>query len=231
MAQEKLITINVKNVSLKEIFKDTFAADPGAITTDAIIAQLKEDENTKRVQPQVDAFIAKYTEIAEGADTASLTPEGIIALVNAYAEATNGADVSGLTPQNVTAMVAAYEELASGVDISTLKPDEITAYISNYLEEHNVDTLSLIHISYYNAGQIYRGIHVPNAVADRFLQDYQAGTRHSFGILQSFSSREDVAESFGVWNAVYGHTTSIKFVLQGNKTAPSTCLLYTSRCV
>lgn len=122
---------------------DTFAADPGAITTDAIIAQLKEDENTKRVQPQVDAFIAKYTEIAEGADTASLTPEGIIALVNAYAEATNGADVSGLTPQNVTAMVAAYEELASGVDISTLKPDEITAYISNYLEEHNVDTSGL----------------------------------------------------------------------------------------
>jgi uncharacterized protein YbjT (DUF2867 family) len=50
---------------------------------DAIIAQLKEDENTKRVQPQVDAFIAKYTEIAEGADTASLTPEGSIALVNA----------------------------------------------------------------------------------------------------------------------------------------------------
>ena len=122
---------------------DAFAADPGAITTDAIIAQLKEDENTKRVQPQVDAFIAKYTEIAEGADTASLTPEGIIALVNAYAEATNGADVSGLTPQNVTAMVAAYEELASGVDISTLKPDEITAYISNYLEEHNVDTSGL----------------------------------------------------------------------------------------
>mgnify|MGYP000758776982 CR=1 FL=1 len=30
---------------------DTFAADPGAITTDAIIAELREDENTKRVQP------------------------------------------------------------------------------------------------------------------------------------------------------------------------------------
>ena len=83
-------------------------------------------------------------------------------------------------------------------------------------------TDALLKMPYYNAGPIYRGIHVPNAVADRFLQDYQAGTRHSFGILQSFSSREDVAESFGVWNAVYGHTTSIKFVLQGNKTAPST---------
>lgn len=57
-------------------------------------------------------------------------------------------------------------------------------------------TDALLKMPYYNAGPIYRGIHVPNAVADRFLQDYQAGTRHSFGILQSFSSREDVAESF-----------------------------------
>ena len=56
---------------------DTFAADPGAITTDAIIAELREDENTKRVQPQVEAFIAKYTEVPEGADKAELTPEGI----------------------------------------------------------------------------------------------------------------------------------------------------------
>ena len=63
-------------------------------------------------------------------------------------------------------------------------------------------TDALLKMPYYNAGPIYRGIHVPNAVADRFLQDYQVGTRHSFGILQSFSSREDVAESFGVWNAV-----------------------------
>ena len=122
---------------------DTFAEDPGAITTDAIIAELKEDENTQRVQPQVEAFISKYTEIKEGADTASLTPSGIIALVEKYAEITNGADVSGLTPDNVTAMVAAYEELASGVDVSTLKPDEITAYISQYLEENQIDTSGL----------------------------------------------------------------------------------------
>ena len=122
---------------------NTFAEDPGAITTDAIIAELKEDENTQRVQPQVEAFISKYTEIKEGADTASLTPSGIIALVEKYAEITNGADVSGLTPDNVTAMVAAYEELASGVDVSTLKPDEITAYISQYLEENQIDTSGL----------------------------------------------------------------------------------------
>ena len=122
---------------------DTFAADPGAITTDAIIAELREDENTKRVQPQVEAFIAKYTEVPEGADKAELTPEGIVALVSTYAEATTGADVSGLTPKNVTAMVSAYKELAAGADISTLKPDEITAYISAYLEQSGVDTSGL----------------------------------------------------------------------------------------
>ncbi|MFR6102048.1 MAG: phage tail tape measure protein [Christensenellales bacterium] len=122
---------------------DTFAADPGAITTDAIIAELREDENTKRVQPQVEAFIAKYTEVPEGADKAELTPEGLIAYVSTYAEATNGADVSGLTPENVTAMVSAYKELAAGADISTLKPGEITAYISAYLEESDVDTSGL----------------------------------------------------------------------------------------
>lgn len=122
---------------------DTFAADPGAITTDAIIAELREDENTKRVQPQVEAFIARYTEVPEGADKAELTPEGIVALVSAYAEATTGADVSGLTPENVTAMVSAYRELAAGADVSTLKPDEITAYISAYLEQSGVDTSGL----------------------------------------------------------------------------------------
>ena len=122
---------------------DTFAADPGAITTDAIIAELREDENTKRIQPQVEAFIAKYTEVPEGADKAELTPEGIVALVSTYAEATTGADVSGLTPENVTAMVSAYKELAAGADISTLKPGEIIAYISAYLEESDVDTSGL----------------------------------------------------------------------------------------
>lgn len=122
---------------------NTFAADPGAITTDAIIAELREDENTKRVQPKVEAFIARYTEVPEGADKAELTPEGIVALVSAYAEATTGADVSGLTPENVTAMVSAYRELAAGADISALKPDEITAYISAYLEESGVDTSGL----------------------------------------------------------------------------------------
>ena len=120
-----------------------FAQNPGAITTDAVITQYTEDQNTIMVQPQVDAFIAKYTEIPEGASTAELTPEGLIAYVSMYAEATNGADVSGLTPENVTAMVNAYDELASGTDISALKPDEITAYIADYLEAEGVDTTGL----------------------------------------------------------------------------------------
>ena len=122
---------------------DAFAADPGAITTDAIIAELREDKNTRRVQPKVEVFIARYTEVPEGADKAELTPEGIVALVSAYAEATTGADVSGLTPENVTAMVSAYRELAAGADISALKPDEITAYISAYPEQSGVDTSGL----------------------------------------------------------------------------------------
>ena len=122
---------------------DEFALNPGSITTDAVIASLQENENTVRVQPVVDAFIAKYTEIPEGASTAELTPEGLIAYVSTYAEATTGADVSGLTPENVTAMVSAYKELASGTDMSALTPDEITAYISKYLEENEVDTNGL----------------------------------------------------------------------------------------
>ena len=120
-----------------------FAANPGAITTEAVIAQYTEDQNTIKVQPRVDAFIEKYTEIPEGASTAELTPEGLIAYVATFAEATTGADVSGLTPENVTAMVSAYKELDAGADVSALTPDEISAYISNYLEAEDVDMTGL----------------------------------------------------------------------------------------
>jgi len=122
---------------------DEFAANPGSITTDAIIAGGQEQEGAGNQQIMVDAVIDKYTEKPEGADTASLTPEGIIAYVEAYAEATSGADVSGLTPENVTAMVAAYQEMAEGVDMSTLKPDKIVAYVTEYLEKEGVDTIGL----------------------------------------------------------------------------------------
>ena len=122
---------------------DAFAADPGAITTDAIISGYTESETAAAQQPKVEAFITKYTETPEGADKASLTPAGLIAYVATYAEATGGADVSALNPANVTAMVSAYKELATGTDVSTLKPDEITAYIQKYLEKDGVDTSAL----------------------------------------------------------------------------------------
>ena len=119
-----------------------FAANPGAITTEAIISGYTEAETAAAQQPKIEAFITKYT-VTDETDATALSPEGVIAYVSAYAEATNGADVSGLTPENVTAMVAAYEELASGADVTALKPDEITAYISNYMEENGVDTSGL----------------------------------------------------------------------------------------
>ena len=120
-----------------------FAANPGTITTDAVVNAYTTAENAAAEQPHVDAFIDKYFENPEGADTAQLTPTGILAYVTAYAEATTGADVSSLTPENVTAMVSGYKELASGADISTLKPSEITAYIMKYLEGEGVDTSAL----------------------------------------------------------------------------------------
>ena len=122
---------------------DEFAQDPGAITTEAVIEGYQDEEAAKALQPQVDAFIAKYTEVPEGASTAELTPEGLIGYVDAYAEVTTGADVTSLTPTNIVAMVSAYEELATGADISTLKPNEITAYIYQYLEKEGVDTTGL----------------------------------------------------------------------------------------
>ena len=119
-----------------------FAANPGAITTEAIITGYTEAEAAAAQQPKIGAFITKYT-VTDETDATALSPQGIIAYVSAYAEVTNGADVSGLTPENVTAMVAAYEELASGADVTALKPSEITAYISNYMEANGVDTSGL----------------------------------------------------------------------------------------
>lgn len=122
---------------------DEFAANPGAITTDAVIAGIEQDENAANQQVLVDAVIEKYTEKPEGADKSTLSSEGLIAYVATYAEATSGVDTSALNPENVTAIVAAYQELASGVDISTLKPDEIVAYVKQYLEKEGIDMTGL----------------------------------------------------------------------------------------
>jgi len=120
-----------------------FAANPGAITTEAIIAGYQENEETVRVQPTVDAFVSSYTEVPEGASTAALTPTGLIAYVEKYAEITNGADVTGLTPEIATCLVAGYQELAEGADVSLLKPADIVAYVSDYAEKEGVDLSGL----------------------------------------------------------------------------------------
>jgi len=120
-----------------------FAANPGAITTQAVIDGYEEAETALKLEPKVTAFIEKYMETAEGADTASLTPQGLIAYVSHYAESVLGADGSGLTPENVTAMVSAYKELVTGADVSTLKPGEITAYVSKYLQDKKIDASGL----------------------------------------------------------------------------------------
>lgn len=122
---------------------DAFALDPGAITTQAVIDGYEEAENAQKLQPTVEAFVSGYTEVAEGASTAQLTPAGLLAYVSKYAEVVTGADVSGLTPENITGIVSAYQELAKGADVSKLKPDEITAYISDYLEAQGIDMSGL----------------------------------------------------------------------------------------
>ena len=122
---------------------EQWANHPGSITTDAVIESYSEAENAVKQQPVVDAFVSKYTEKKEGADTSSLTPSGLLAYVSTYAEAVTGTDISGLTPENITAMVAAYQELATGTDTSQLTPDDITAYVLQYLEKKDVDTSAL----------------------------------------------------------------------------------------
>ena len=122
---------------------DEFAANPGVITTDAVIASYQENEETQKIQPTVEAFVSSYTEIPEGADTAALTPLGVIAYVEKYAEVTTGADVSGLTPEIATCFVAGYQELAEGTDISLLKPTDVVAYVTSYAEQQGVDISGL----------------------------------------------------------------------------------------
>ena len=122
---------------------DAFAANPGAITTAAVIQSYTEAETAIKQQPLVNAVIAKYTEIPEGADKSQLTPAGLVAYVSVYAEATSGVDVSGLTPQNIVGIVSGYQELASGTDVSQLSPSDITAYVLKYMEDNNIDTTGL----------------------------------------------------------------------------------------
>lgn len=98
----------------------------------------------------------------------------------------------------------------------------------NLPNETEVISEALMRMPYYN-GRIWRGISVPDAVADStFLNKWIPGSTQYFtdkvgkgrAVVQSFSSDENVAESFGNWNWVGTGETSIKFIMDGNKTAP-----------
>lgn len=95
--------------------------------------------------------------------------------------------------------------------------------------ETEIISEALMRMPYYNGGPIYRGINLPDADAQRvFLDTWKPGTVQMFtdklgngnAVVQSFSSRERVADSFGNWDYVGRGQTSIKFIMDGNKTAP-----------
>ena len=141
---DEMLTLTVDlNMDGAKARWEQWAQNPGEITTDAVVYSYMTAENAMIQQPAVNALIDKYTEVEEGADKASLTPEGILAYVSTYAELTNGADTSGLTPENITALVSAYDEAAAGADLSLLTPDEVTALVMEYLEKSGVDTSGL----------------------------------------------------------------------------------------
>ena len=96
-------------------------------------------------------------------------------------------------------------------------------------QETEIISEALMRMPYYNAGPIYRGVSMPNIVADEvFLNKWIPGSKHIFTdklgggipVVQSFSSDERVAEGFGSWDWVDMGTTSIKFIMKNNKTAP-----------
>lgn len=106
-----------------------FAANPGAITTEAVISGYSYAETATVLQPLIDALVKSYSEIEGGADTTQLTPDDVVAQVASYLEA-EGADISALTPDQVEAIVDAYSE-ATGADKSALLP-AFQAVIASY---------------------------------------------------------------------------------------------------
>ncbi|MEA5065619.1 MAG: phage tail tape measure protein, partial [Eubacteriales bacterium] len=95
-----------------------FAANPGVITTDAVIGNYAQAEEAPVPQPIVDALVQSYSEIENGASTVQLSPNDVVAEVASYLEA-EGANISALKPDQVEAIVNAYAE-ATGCDKSAL---------------------------------------------------------------------------------------------------------------
>ncbi|MEA5068496.1 MAG: phage tail tape measure protein [Christensenellaceae bacterium] len=106
-----------------------FAANPGVITTDAVIGNYAQAEEAPVPQPIVDALVQSYSEIENGASTVQLSPNDVVAEVASYLEA-EGANISALKPDQVEAIVNAYAE-ATGCDKSALL-QAFTAYITAY---------------------------------------------------------------------------------------------------
>ena len=108
--------------------------------------------------------------------------------------------------------------------------DDYDAFTEGRLpHETEIISEALMRMPYYNGGTIYRGLSLPDADAQRiFLDKWKPGTVQIFtdklgngnAVVQSFSSKESVANSFGSWNWVGRGETSIKFIMDDNKTAP-----------
>ena len=106
-----------------------FAANPGVITTDAVIGNYTQAEEAVVPQPIVDALVQSYKEIENGASTAQLSPSDVVAEVASYLKAAN-ADISAIKPDQLETIVNAYAE-ATGCDKSALL-QAFTAYITAY---------------------------------------------------------------------------------------------------
>ena len=128
-----------------------------------------------------------------------------------------------------TGMTLAEAQLAQDTQIRYYGADYDSFTEGMLPRETEIISEALMRMPYYNAGLIYRGINLPDSVADKtFLDTWKPGTTQIFtdklgngnAVIQSFSSRERVAENFGSWDYVGRGQTSIKFIMESNKTAP-----------
>ncbi len=128
-----------------------------------------------------------------------------------------------------TGYTLAQAQLAQDTQIRYYGAD-YDAFTEGWLpNETEIISEALMRMPYYNGGTIWRGASFPDDVAkSAFLDTWRPGTTQIFtdklgngnAVVQSFSSDENVAETFGHWDWVGTGETSIKFIMTGNKTAP-----------
>lgn len=128
-----------------------------------------------------------------------------------------------------TGMTLAEAQLAQATQIRYYGDDYESFTEGALPRETEIISQALMKMPYYNGGAIWRGAHFSDSVADSaFLNKWKPGTVQHFtdklgrgsAVVQSFSSQESVAERFGRWNWAQCGETSIKFILEGNRTAP-----------